>query len=785
MLESAIGGIAVPLFEQLWKAGGHLAKQVGQARQDVSDIEKILKASKEYQQKYENRHGQVKIMPGLMKEPVPLASIYTTVQFLDEYSIRQFASLDELEQLYRDQDKRRFQANGKRHDGITIAKEKQYLMVLGGPGVGKSTFLRKLGLEALKGQQGELQHNQIPVFIELKTFRSKTIDLNTIIDNEFKICGFPDAQAFTELSLKQGKLLVLLDGLDEVPTDNVNQVIEHIEAFTTQHDKNTFVASCRTAAYRSSFKQFTDVTIADFSNGQIKQFIQRWFHSELDQEADTANQYWQLLKRPENQAAKELAQTPLLLTFLCLIYERKQMLPNQRSTLYENALDLLLSEWSAQKRLKLTPIYQGFHPKLEKDLLSEIAYTSFEEDRLFFSKADITDRITTYLADTLDASEYLDGQAILQEIEVQQGILVERATNTYSFSHLTLQEYLTALYIVNNQLISKLVSQHLTDQRWHEVFLLVIGLMGRRGHKLLEAIDQQARENLQARPKIQSLVRWAYQITQGPPTNYEDFGKIVIAIDVASEIAKVITKDSDIHTFRASYITKVSNIHKTITQDIVNDIAKSLEDSTNSYMTEVKTRNINRDGDGKENINREGEGVIISEGAKKLAEAIRRRRYKPKPITRDNSIEKFVEDKASKIVEDIAKNIAKVIACTGDSSIASNSDKARDSANHLIRYKIMNTPAAQELPKQLFILKNKMSQLSASSDEWDRYANELRTAFLSALELAFENILFSTEEWQCLNDYLYANELLLKCQQASIGISRKTWESLKERLLTV
>ncbi|MFG6105611.1 NACHT domain-containing protein [Leptothoe sp. EHU-05/26/07-4] len=338
MIESAIGGIAVPLFEQLWKAGVHLVGQIHEARQDVRDIEQVLKASQNYHLKYENRHGQVKVMPGLMKEPVPLASIYTAVKFLDEDSICQFASPDDLEQLYRDQGKRNFQTTEKRHDGITIAKEKQYLMVLGGPGVGKSTFLRKLGLEALKGQQGQLQREQIPVFIELKTFRRKTIDLAAVIAKEFKICGFPNARDFTKLSLDQGKLLILLDGLDEVPTENVNQIIDNIESFAIQHDKNTFIASCRTAAYRSSFQQFTDVTIADFDDEQIEQFTQRWFNSELDQQTDTANKYWKLLQQSNNKAVKELAHTPLLLTFLCLVYEREQTLPNRRSTLYGRAL---------------------------------------------------------------------------------------------------------------------------------------------------------------------------------------------------------------------------------------------------------------------------------------------------------------------------------------------------------------------------------------------------------------------------------------------------------------
>ncbi|NEQ54202.1 MAG: NACHT domain-containing protein [Leptolyngbya sp. SIO3F4] len=719
MLESAIGGIAVPLFEQVWKAGGYVVGQVGQAQKDVKSVEAILKASQNYQQKYENNHGQVKVMPGLMKEPVPLASIYTAVKFLDECSIRQFVGPNELEQLYRDQGKRRFQTADKRHDGITIAKEKQYLMVLGGPGVGKSTFLRKLGLEAFKGQKGQLKGDQIPVFIELKTFRGGTIDLTTVIANQFEIHGFPDAQAFTELSLTQGKLLILLDGLDEVPTDNVNQVIEHIEDFAIQHDKNTFIASCRTAAYRSSFKQFSDVTIADFDDDQIEQFIQRWFNSDLDQEADTANEYWQLLKQPENKAAKELAQTPLLLTFLCLIYEREQTLPNRRSTLYDRALNILLSEWSAQKRLPKTSIYKDFHPELEKALLSEIAYNSFKEDRLFFSKSDITDRITTFLADILDAPEYLDGPAVLHAIEVQQGILVERATDTYSFSHLTLQEYLTARYIVKNELVSELVSQHLTDQRWREVFLLVMGLMERRGNELLEAIDNQARTDIKTHSKPSALVQWAGRITQGDTPEYEGYEKVAIAIAIASARARAIARTIAI----ASAIAIASGSARTSASARTRAIASARAIASGSARTIAIGRAINN---------------------------------------------------ASARVSVLASARARAIDIDG----------AINSAIYLSKAKIFSTLAFQELPNQLKILKEKIPQSSASAEQWHSYADELETTYLNALELTAEDISLSREEWNCLSDYLYANELLLRCQRSSIGISRKAWESLKERLLT-
>ena len=78
-----------------------------------------------------------------------------------------------------------------------------------------------------------------------------------------------------------------------------------------------------------------------------------------------------------------------------------------------------------------------------------------------------------------------------------------------------------------------------------------------------------------------------------------------------------------------------------------------------------------------------------------------------------------------------------------------------------------------------------MLQLSAPVGPWDGYADELEITYLNALELTVEDISLSKEEWQCLSNYLYANELLLSCQRSSIGISRQMWESLKARLLTV
>jgi hypothetical protein len=422
-----------------------------------------------------------------------------------------------------------------------------------------------VGLEALKGDEGSYQHECIPVLLELKRFNSDGVDLRQAITKEFENFGFPPSEAFASRVLEQGKLLILLDGLDEVPKVHLNQVIESIQDFVTRYGRNgnRFIVSCRIAAYHTSFQGFTDVELADFDDIQIQQFIENWFQSPLDQETNTAQKCWNILNNPSNKAAKELAQTPLLLTFLCLIYHRSQNLPSNRSWLYRKALDIFLEEWAAEKRISQDQVYQGLHPDLEIALLSEIAYQAFTTDQLFFTKQVITTQITTFLSDTLNAPKYLDGKAVLNAIEIQQGILVQRAEDIYSFSHLTLQEYLTAQYIAQSeQRIKQIVEQHLTDDRWREVFLLIFGSL-QSADEMLNFIHQRSR-NYVITPKLQAVLQWANKVTTGSAGDYQPAAKRATAIDLALDLA------------RARVRTTPLEIAHTRVRDLIHTLANSL-----------------------------------------------------------------------------------------------------------------------------------------------------------------------------------------------------------------
>jgi hypothetical protein len=450
-----------------------------------------------------------------MSKPMDLESIYINVKCLGNL-VRDYYD-ENLENKYRESKQRRFnfRDDGKK-DGLLLANQEQYLMVLGDPGIGKSTFLRKVGLEALKGKQGSYQHPLTPVLLELKNFKENEINIQVLIEEEFKICGFPNVEKNITNKLEKGELLILLDGLDEVPTANVYNVIEKIQDFVDRHHKNRFILSCRTAA-RTHLQRFTDIEIVEFDDQQIQSFIEHWFSSELDRKNETAKNCWELLQKEEYKSAKELAHTPLLLTFLCLVYDENQSFPTNRSRLYQDALRILLEKWSAEKRLPNRGlVYENLSIEQEEILLSEVAYQNFVADKLFLEKREIVKQIKDHLKQNLNAPQHLDGEKVLKTIEIEQGILVERARSVYSFSHLTLQEYLTAQYIYDNDLIEETVKNHITETRWQEVFLLVAGLMRGKADKLLLAMEKEAHNYLKTPlgQKLVPILQWADEMTK-------------------------------------------------------------------------------------------------------------------------------------------------------------------------------------------------------------------------------------------------------------------------------
>jgi hypothetical protein len=501
---------------------------------EIKDAVLLEKAAREYLDRYLQRHGLIKALG--MKQPVPLREIYTEVQFLGPDELHAFEDLEQLEKAFAERDEGELDQLRKRVDGISVANKERFLNILGQPGAGKTTFMRRIGLEALMGRAAKMfggsgkasqyHFHSIPVFIELKALKLEHSEINQLVDEEFLTCGFPPS--FSTAALKRGDLLILLDGIDEVPSDKLEESIRQIRDFVDRYGKNRFITSCRTAFYKSWLTRFTDVVIADFNNTQIEHFIHNWFRSPIDIKHKTADQCWTLLSSRDHTATLELARRPLLLTFLCLVYNRTQGFPSNRSSLYRRALTIMLEEWAAEKRVIRSTIYRGLHSDLELVLLAQIAGPTFIEGKLFFSRDELLAVIGSFLRDELSAPKNIDSGAVLSAIEVEQGLLIQRTHGTYSFSHLTLHEFLAAYYIHSEERTSKIVPNLVKQPRWREVALLLAGL-GKADGFLLRMADEIAKMSRDSET-IAALLEWASEITEAPGSEPRRASRRVVAV---------------------------------------------------------------------------------------------------------------------------------------------------------------------------------------------------------------------------------------------------------------
>jgi len=460
-------------------------------------------ATRKYIQNLRDDYGQVRMIGS--SERVPLESLYVRANILEKVRARGGVFPDEMD-AQRDLYLSAFGGKMETVDGEEVVNREQKFIVLGKPGAGKTTYLKYLALRMVTDDPTSvIRQRKLPVFITLHQFAKKNLPLLDYIAEEFKLCGFPEARGFVERMLSNGDCIVLLDGLDEVPRETrLDDVIQQVSDFTRQYRDCQFVVSCRVAAYNHWFIQYREVEMADFDEAQIRQYVANFFKKE----PATGTACWEKLNSAP--ALKEMASSPLLLTLLCITYDARQDFPANRALLYGKAMDTLLNQWDASRRIQRDKLYKDLDEAKLILLLSRLAAGYFENNTYFFAEEDLQRGIGTFLGELVGPEAKTKGAAVLQDIEEHYGILVRRSAYAFSFAHLTFLEYFTAQYVVDKQMsgsINRLIDNHFREDRWLEVFLLVTGKLGGGAEEFVLLMHRKNRALLDEVPELSELLR--------------------------------------------------------------------------------------------------------------------------------------------------------------------------------------------------------------------------------------------------------------------------------------
>lgn len=476
-------------------------------------------------QRYEKIQNQCSTMRMLdISKPVVLSDIYTDVNILEQIISLQWRDVSELVQIF-NPELDNFDRLGlsnvhlSRLPGLDVVSHYSNLMILGKPGAGKTIFLQWI---AVKCNLNEFMPDKVPIFIKLKTFAEYTKRKNSefkllnYITEEFSSCRIVNKSVIDILT--HGQALILLDGLDEVSEEEDDEVNKQIRSFIEKYFKNKFIITCRIAAHKYRFTEFTDVEIADFNQKQIKAFAQKWFVAVARNSSKAgetkASQFIKKLNLTENQQIRELAVTPILLNLTCLVFQEKDEFPSKRSKLYNEGLEILLRKWDNSRDIIRDEVYRNLSLEHKIELLSYVAKITFEKNQYFFEKSQvvkyIADYIRTFLVTQTDQVRLrLDSNVILKSIEAQHGLLVERARQIYSFSHLTFQEYFTALAFTNNcqlEVLEQLVN-YISKKSWREIFLLTTEMV-ESASELLLLMKQKIDVTVAKDEKLQQFLKW-------------------------------------------------------------------------------------------------------------------------------------------------------------------------------------------------------------------------------------------------------------------------------------
>jgi len=413
---------------------------------------------------------------------VPLGDLFVDVNILEKLSSSDKSEYDDLCQdfmnnpSHRGLDRIGLGKEQKRVPGLEVLAKNTNLMVVGKPGSGKTTYLQRVVTEC---NAGNLQAHRIPVLIRLRDFvrdgRKLIYSLKPYLE---KCWQLSDAETL----LKQGRVLVLLDGLDEVTGEDGKNITEEMKKFARDYPQVQVIVTCRTQSFTGEMDwkslRFQFVEVADFNEGQVRSFSEHWFKTVMGDESGglaKAREFLEQLFLEANKPIRELTITPILLSLTCGVFHQTGKFYSKRSKLYEEGLELLLEQWDKSREIERDEIYRDLSVERKLELLSFLAVKKFEQEQyVLFEQAEIEG----YIAEFLGIGQR-DSRSVLRAMEAQHGLLIERAQKVWSFSHLTFHEYFVAQKILkfNGQAtdleIKQLLKRHILDNNWHEVFRLI------------------------------------------------------------------------------------------------------------------------------------------------------------------------------------------------------------------------------------------------------------------------------------------------------------------------
>ena len=351
------------------------------------------------------------------------------------------------------------------------------VLIEGQPGMGKTTYCHKINYDwAKKRKCGESFPDVILVLLlkcrDINGCLWKAID-DQLLPREMN--KEKKERFFTFIRNHQSKVLLVLDGLDELPSSQMSIYKEIIQGrvlpesyivVTARHEFGVKVRDCC----------HTLLEVEGFTKTDAKEYIQRYFKEEEDLAAKLLD------KLDSDTSLQELTVNPLNTTLLCLLCEESGgKLPGRRTLLYLEMVECVLRRYRLKMKLPetdqdLIALYQD-----ELKQLGCIAMEGLRNNSLYFDQS----------AFHGFTSDLISGLGLLS---VEAGRSKRRPLRSYGFLHKSFQEFFAALYLCGQLLDGQLsVDSLISDRRcepngFEQVLMFTSGMLAQKCEATVKAL---------------------------------------------------------------------------------------------------------------------------------------------------------------------------------------------------------------------------------------------------------------------------------------------------------
>lgn len=325
-----------------------------------------------------------------------------------------------------------------------LEKESKYIIIEGTGGIGKSMFLTHLFLNSAEEYKTT---DRVPVLASLKDYKADTLNMVAFIHKAITEYDSEITMGQVVDKLQNKNLILLLDGLDEIPRHLRESFETDLGAFIKSYPGNTIFVTSRPINDFISFSKFSIFEIRPLNKRQALALVEKlefW-----NNEAKT--NFMADLDRTLFSSHYQFASNPLLLTIMLMTYTSYGEVPEKMHVFYSKAYETMARLHDATKGSFKRPLNTGLTPEEFATYFSQFCARTYYLELLDFTEKSFATHMDKVIRDLRgDSDKKLLSVDFLRDL-VENLCIMYYEGGEYHFIHRSFQEYFAAVYFADNE----------------------------------------------------------------------------------------------------------------------------------------------------------------------------------------------------------------------------------------------------------------------------------------------------------------------------------------------